>query len=231
MNLEVYCDESRTELFYRKPTEPGQYVLIGGIWIKSEKRKGYKDHIRNIRDSFNLFGEFKWNRVSPSRLEFYRQIVQFFFKSEARFRVIVLPAEKMDAIQFHRADQELMFYKFYYQLIHHWIEPFNRYSIFLDLKTNRLHNRTKTLKEVLQNSNIDSEVANVQALPSEELDILQLADVLIGAVGYHFHGLRTSDAKNTIIYEIEEGIGHPIRATNRDEEKFNVFLFHPDEAW
>lgn len=231
MNLEVYCDESRSDYFHHPPAESGSYALIGGVWIQAEKRSIYKGKIKKLRNIHSVLGEFKWNRVCPARQKFYRDIIKFFFRSEARFRAILLPAERLDALKFHQADNELMFYKFYYQLLHHWIEPFNRYHIFLDLKTNRLNNRINTLKEVLRNSSIASEITDVQALPSKDLDLLQLADILIGAVGYHFHGLNTSTAKNTILQEIEAHIGHPITPTNHAEEKFNIFLFSPEVIW
>jgi hypothetical protein len=74
-------------------------------------------------------------------------------------------------------------------------------------------------------------VASVQALPSEQLDLLQLADVLIGAVGYRFHGDGKSSAKWSVVTEIEERLGHKIVRTRKTEEKFNVFRWQPGGGW
>lgn len=229
MNFEVYCDESAQELFHNRPSGE-HYVLIGGIWIKSENREAYKNSIKELRERYNLHGEFKWKRVSPSKIDFYIEIVKWFFKSDIRFRTIVLRADELNAIKFHNQDNELMFYKFYYQLLHHWILDFNHYSIFVDTRTNRLHNRLKTLQECLNNSNLTSTVS-IQALPSNELDLIQVADLLIGAVGYKFHKRNTSEAKLEVIDVITKLLGREIFPTPKREEKFNVFRFRSGGGW
>lgn len=229
MRFEVYCDESRQENFVRREDGTAKQVLIGGIWIEAVRRQEYKDAIRELRDRHRVGAEFKWNRVSPSRGEFYRGLVDLFFESEMRFRCIVLPANELDAVTFAQADDELMFYKFYYQLIHHWILDFNDYRVFVDIRTNRVHDRLRTLERCLANANLTSTIS-VQALPSEDLDILQLADVLIGAVGYRSH-LGTSRAKLGVVEAVEAQIGHRIAATTRGEEKFNIFHFRPGGGW
>jgi hypothetical protein len=60
----------------------------------------------------------------------------------------VLPANQLDAIRFHHGDNELMFYKFYYQLLHNWILDFNTYRVFTDLRTNRVKQRLERLRQI-----------------------------------------------------------------------------------
>jgi len=231
MDFEVYCDESRAENFYDQVLGDESYVLIGGLWIEASEREDYKAKIKALRETHNVYGEFKWNRVSPSRQQFYLALVRLFFEEAMRFRCIVLPVSQLDAVQFHQADNELMFYKFYYQLLHHWILDFNRYRIFVDFKSNRVRSRLRTLRSVLQNANITSEILAVQALPSNQVDLLQLVDVLIGAVGYRFHQQRGSTSKLAVLNEIEDHLGHPIQPTPRREGKFNVFRFRTGGGW
>lgn len=230
MDFEVYCDESRQDYFWNRE-ESERYVLIGGLWIEADERQDYKNKIGRLREIYDVWGEFKWNRVSPSRQEFYSALVNLFFEEAMRFRCIVLPVQQLDAVQFHNADNELMFYKFYYQLLHHWILDFNRYRIFVDLKTNRVHNRVRALERVLRNANLTSKILSVQALPSRQVDLLQLTDVLIGAVGYRFHQTTTSTAKLAVVDAIETHLGHPIQPTSRRVPKFNIFRFRPGGGW
>ncbi len=231
MDFEVYCDESRQELFRCKKPNSTEYVLIGSLWLEASKREEYKNEIKKLRLEHNLRGEFKWQKVSPSRKNFYLQLIHLFFDSDMRFRVIVLAASELDSVKFHQADDELMFYKFYYQLLHHWILDRNTYRIFVDVKTNRVHNRLKTLKDVLSNANLLSNILQVQALPSCEVDFLQLVDVLIGAVSYSFHNRNRNPVKLQVIEKIEKSLGHPIQSTRKSEEKFNVFRFQPTGGW
>lgn len=229
MDFEIYCDESRQDLF--KTPVPGEnYILIGGICIKAADRQNFKKDVKDIRISHKILSEFKWNKVSPSKIDFYLDLITFFFDHEIRFRTVVLRADELSAVKFHQADNELMFYKFYYQLLHHWILDKNKYRIFVDTKTNRVHNRLKTLKECLANANLLSEV-DVQALPSEQVDFIQLADLLIGAVSYKFHNRSGSKAKLKIINNIESRLGRKISPTTRADQKFNVFRFRPGGGW
>lgn len=231
MRIEAYCDESRQDYMARENVEDGRYVLIGSLWLETDKRRLIKDEIRKLRQHHNVPGEFKWTRVSPSRLEFYKQLVDLFFAAPLRFRCIVLPANQLDAITFHGGDNELMFYKFYYLMLQAWILDFNTYRFFLDMKTNRVHQRLPKLKAVLQNSNRFANVEVVQALPSQQVDLLQFADVLIGAVGYRFHGAGTSTAKWALVRHIEAHLGQRIAPTSKREERFNIFLWRPGGGW
>ena len=173
MNFDIYCDESRQEYFTTPPRDSQErFVLIGGLWVITEKREHLKDQIRSLRVTHDVHGEFKWTRVSPSRLDFYLELINLFFSNDdMRFRCLVLPANQLDAVRFHDGDNELMFYKFYYQLLHHWILDFNTYRVFTDLRTNRVRQRLERLREFLDNSNRFADVASVQALPSEQLDL------------------------------------------------------------
>lgn len=66
-------------------------------------------------------------------------------------------------------------------------------------------------------------VENVQAIESKQSVLIQLVDVLMGAVGYKFNGYETSSAKLAVISRIEEHIGHVLKPTIKNQSKFNVF--------
>jgi len=233
MNFEIYCDESQQELFGSSDERRKEkFVLIGGLWIEAARREDIKTEIKRLRHKHKLHGEFKWIRVSPSKQTFYLELVDSFFAlSSMRFRCLVLPAPELDAIKFHGGDLELMFYKFYYQLLHHWIEDSNSYRIFVDMKTNRVGGRLERLREVLASANRLALVEQIQALPSNEVDLVQFVDVLIGAVGYAIHSREGSKTKLSVVSRIEERLGHRIHGTTRYTDKFNVFVWHPGGGW
>lgn len=231
MEFEIYCDESRQDLFSSKKAIKSKYTLIGGVWIEANKRQQYKDQIKAIRNNYKVFGEIRWNAVSPSKLDFYLEIINFFFNSDIRFRCIVIEKENLNLVRYHQSDQELGFYKFYYQLIHHWILDFNRYRIFVDFKTNKVKNRLHVLKAILSNANLSSEIIQVQALHSRDSVFIQLADLLIGVVGYAMHSYTSSPSKLRINEEIKKRLGHPIQPTKRAEKKFNIFQINLNGGW
>lgn len=231
MDFEVYCDESGLEALTRKDAH--LFTGIGGIWIPAEHRATLKQGITSIKEKYNIKGELKWQKFSPAYYELYKEIIDFFFLSGyIRFRVVLIEAAKIDHIKFNNEDAELGFYKFYYQLLHHWIFDFNKYDIFLDLKINRNKGRLKELKKVLDNANLTSDIKQVQGLPSEQSLGIQLADILTGLVVARFNNELTSKSKLSLIQYIEDKyLGKPIAATPKWEEKLNVFRMNLKGGW
>lgn len=225
MEIEIYCDESNQQLLVKEDADGRPYFSIGGIWLPSEKRTEFKQGIKAIREKENCFGEIKWNKVSPSRLNFYLQLVDYFFQQDLdlRFRCILIDTTKLDLSTYHQADQELGYYKFCYQLIKNWIDDFNSYSIFVDCKTNRNYDRLRILHSYLSKSNLLADIKSIQSLSSNEVVFIQLADLLLGAVTAKLNNATVSEAKLMVIKQIEDNLKNPIMPTARGVRKFNIF--------
>lgn len=231
MDFEVYCDESRPELFSSK--NPGaSFLAIGSVWLPADQKSYVKNDIKGLLKKHKLFGEIKWNKVGNKSINLYKDIITYFFLNEnLRFRVILVEQQLVDLVRFHQNDAELGFFKFYYQLLHNWILDFNSYRIFLDEKTTRKRDRLITLKKVLANSNISSIIDFIQALPSDEVLLIQLADLLTGLVNAKFNKQTTSPLKTELIEHTEGVLGKEINPTPKREEKFNIFKIHLGGGW
>ena len=133
----------------------------------------------------------------------------------------------------HNGDAELGFYKFYYQVLHHWILDQNEYTVFCDLKRNRDRTRLQTLQRVLNNANRTSVIKDVQSLPSPEVVLLQLCDVLLGAVSARINGRTDLGAtKEGVIANLERRLNRPrLGPTQKSEEKFNIFKIRLGGGW
>lgn len=234
MRFEVYCDESRPDLF--ASTKPqAQFMVIGGLWLKTDDRSRFKEEIHELRDEYRVGGEFKWQKVSPARLDFYKRLVDWFCSQgeELRFRCIAVDHKQVNLIRYHESDQELGFYKFYYQMLHHWVMDFNAYSVFCDCKEDRDRQRLHVLRRCLDASNLSSQVVRVQAIRSAESVLIQLADVLIGAAAARLNQTLTpASAKNSLVGHLESCLGRPrITHTFKNEQKFNVFVIDLQGGW
>lgn len=230
MNFEVYCDESGLEALTRKDAH--LFTAIGGVWMPADYRASFKDNMQLIMKNYNVQGELKWNKLSPAFYDLYAEVVEYFFKTQKlRFRVILIESETVDNILFNHGDTELGFYKFYYQLLHHWIFDFNKYDIFLDFKINRNKGRLNELKKVLNAANLTSGIKQVQALPSNESFGIQLADVLTGMVSAKFNKEISSPAKKNLIELAESHLKKSIAPSPKWEEKFNVFKINLKGGW
>lgn len=226
--IEIYCDECRQDLISNKKSinEHNQYIVLGGIWIAKEYREDFKNQFKALQTKYNVYGEVKWNKVSNSKLEFYKKVVKLFFKyseDKVSFRSIVIDAKKIDVDMYDKGSSELGFYKFYYQLIYHKVENNDQYSIFLDYRKDKSKRRAYELKQFINKKCKNNIIENVQFINSKESILLQVEDVIMGAVGYKFnYGYKgKSKAKNEIVKLIEKY--QIIDETSKNEKKFNIF--------
>jgi len=233
MRFEVYCDEAMPDLFTSRNPR-ARYLMIGSLWLPADLRNDIKQKITKLREQHGVWGEIKWTKVSRARLPFYLDLIDLFeaYGMDLRFRCIAVDSQQVD-MRWHDHDEELGFYKFYYQMLHHWILDFNEYRIFCDTKTNRDPKRLATLARCLSNANLSAEIANIQALPSRQLVLIQLCDLLLGAASSRINNtLRPGSAKESLVKRLEGHLGvERLAPTWRDAEKFNIFKIRLQGGW
>jgi len=233
MEIDVYCDEAYPDLF--SSTRPqAKFMILGSLWLQTDSREGYKQAIHDLRDRYLIGGEFKWRKVTPSKIDFYKSLISWFYdqKDNLRFRCIAIDYSQVDLMKFHDNDQELGFYKFYYQMIHHWIHDFNEYAMFCDFKSNRRRDRLNVLQQCLAHSNLSATIKIVQAVRSKESVLIQLTDLLIGIVSARLNqGTNTSTAKLELLKHLETLLGRKISSTPLNEKKINVFKINLNGGW
>ncbi len=219
--IDIYCDESCVEALFDKSSH--KYVIIGGISIPKDERERIKKLLKVIKEKYGLRGEMKWNKISPSSVQMYEELIDLVFNEKSiRYRAICIDSSSVDNNYFNEGSGELGFYKFYYQMLYHWLEEEQTYNIFVDHKINRNPHRVNILGQCLK-AKSRAEIKNCQAISSKESLLIQLADVLTGAVAAAFNKETKSNAKVAIKERIECAIGHQIFHTPLKEQKFNIF--------
>lgn len=232
MKFEVYCDEAHPDVF-TSANPRGQYLMIGSLWLPAGLREEIKQKVVELRQRHHAWGEIKWSKVSPNRQDFYIELIDLFFSygDNLRFRCIAVDRQQVD-LALHENDSELGFYKFYYQLLHHWILDFNEYRIFCDAKTNRDPKRLPVFQRCLTHANLSSEIQSIQSLPSREVILIQMADLLLGAASSRLNGtLQQGAAKTAVVQRLEAALGHRLAPTHKGEEKFNIFQIRLKGGW
>ncbi len=208
MDFEVYCDEAHPDVFTSKKPRV-QFLMIGSLWLPASVREEIKQEVLDLRQKHQAWGEIKWSKVSPNRQAFYLDLVDLFmnFGNELRFRCIAVDRTQLNLGMLDN-DGELGFYKFYYQLLHHWILDFNAYRIFCDAKSNRDRRRLPVLKSCLNHANLSSRITDIQSLPSREVVLIQLSDLLLGAASSRLNAtLRDGTAKHALAEHLDQSIG------------------------
>jgi hypothetical protein len=229
----VYCDESCHLEHDRIPV-----MAWGAVSCPAEDTRAIAEAVRALKAEHGLARDFeaKWSKVSPAKAAFYLALIDLFLADERlRFRGLVVPDKsKLDHARFDQSHDD-WYYKMYFTMLRPIFTAPHRYRIYLDVKDTRGGPKTRKLHEVLANSLFDFDrecIERVQQVRSHESELLQLADLLIGALTYANRGLASSTAKTAIVERLRQRLGpnaltrtSPFAAT-----KFNILVWRAQEA-
>ncbi len=232
MEYNIYCDES-----CHLPHDDSDIMVIGGISCPKEKVNFINKAIRDIKEKHSVykFAEIKWTKVSESKYDMYRELVDLFFDNTfLNFRaVIALQKKQLDYNHFHLSHDD-WYQRMYFLTLREMIDIGNKYHVYIDIKDTKGSEKIDKLKEVLNNVVgyfYDETVENIQLVRSDQIQLMQLADLLIGAVSYANRKLETNPAKVRLINYIEEKSGRGLQRTSpKGEAKMNLFKWSPREV-
>jgi len=228
----VYCDES-----CHLENDHYQTMVLGALWCPVEKSHEISVRIREIKAGHGLSTKFevKWTKVSPAQKKFYLDLIDYFFDNEdLHFRALIVPDKtKLQHDKFSH-DHDTWYYKMYFDMLKVILSPDSSYRIYLDIKDTRSAEKVKKLHEVLCNDMYDFQqkiIERVQTVHSKEIELLQLADLMIGAIAYVNRGIATSEAKLSLVERIRKRSHYTLtKTTLLLEKKVNLFRWHATEG-
>lgn len=218
----IYCDESCHMEHDRE-----SIMLLGSVWCPRPAVQANSAAIRALKETHRARGELKWVRVSPSRLDYFTEVLEFFFRTPGlNFRCLVVKDKSLlDHSYFNKGSHDSFYYKMYFYLLRNMMQVGDEYNVYIDIKDSRSQLSVATLGDVVSNSFHDFErrmLGRIQQVRSSESELLQLADFLIGAVGYANRNLSTSEAKLSLVERMRERSRLSLLySTPPWEEKFN----------
>lgn len=225
---DIYCDESCHLEHDREKS-----MVLGGVWCPDNMRKRIAREIRTLKVRYDLnpHYEVKWNKISKGKYDFYIALVEYFFTNpNLHFRGMVIPDKSILRHEDFGQTHDEFYYKSYFSLIKTLLQPGDHYNIYLDIKDTRGESKVRKLHDYLCNSKYDFDrdmIRRVQQVRSHELELVALADVLIGALSYVHRGFNTSSAKLAVIERIKRLSGYTLmQSTLYREDKFNIFVWH-----
>jgi hypothetical protein len=231
--VDVYCDES-----CHLEHDGHPIMVLGAASAEHDSIAELNHAIRalKVEHGYSPDWEIKWTRVSASRLPFYIALVDLFLgEPPLSFRAVVAHGkDQLAHDEFNQVHDE-WYYKMYYQLLCPLLDQASAYRIYLDIKDTRGGPKVAKLHEVLANKlhDWDWEIVNrIQIVRSDEVQLMQLSDFLLGAVSYANRGLNTSDAKLAVIRHLEHGAGVNFhRNTRITDTKVNLFHWKRRGTW
>ena len=109
------------------------------------------------------------------------------------------------------------------------LNPDFAHNIYIDIKDTKSREKVNMLEKVLRNDKYDyvkEIIKKVQQVRSHEVELVQLADLLTGAVSYINRGLNASEAKTELVEYIRQRSSYSlIKSTLIKERKFNIFIW------
>lgn len=226
MSIAIYCDES-CHLEHDESTVMG----LASVWAHRSSVRRLSAQLRDIKRRHNANGELKWTKVSASRIDFYQEIVDWFFENDAvHFRALIVPDKSvLDHHTFNSGSHDAFYYKMFFSLLNKIISPVEQNEIYIDIKDTRSKLKVQKLRDVLCNDRYDftgETISRIQHVRSHELELMQLADLFLGAVVYTQRGINTNPAKLAICKRIEARLERSIlNSTPLGNQKFNIFVW------
>lgn len=226
MEYNIYCDES-----CHLKSNNSKYMLIGAIYCPKIKVKEINNYIKKLKENYNLSNniELKWNKIDKKTENLYLDIIDYFFNNnDLKFRVMVIDKERLNHKKYNQTENDF-YHKAYYEMLKYIIDRNNSYNIYPDIKDTNSYYYHQVMLNYLKIKILDTNneiIKKVQPIKSYEAPILQINDILIGALSYSYRKLSDNDAKLNIIKKIDS-----LYPDNLDEtsysEKFNIFMWKP----
>ena len=227
----IYCDES-----CHIEHDESKAMVLGAIWCLKDKARATSERIREIkkRHGLNPHCEIKWVKVSTSKLQFFLDLVDYFFDcQDLHFRAVLIPDKTKLCHSQHNQTHDDWYYKMYFTMLKQIFDPREIYHIYIDIKDTRGGEKKAKLHDVICNSMYDFSktiIEWVQLVHSHEIEQIQLADLLIGGVCYVNRDLNTNPAKVKVAERIKERCKYSLKhSTLLKEEKFNLFRWEASE--
>lgn len=229
----IYIDES-----CHLENDGHPLMCIGYTKLASHNYEDYKDGIKRIKLKHKSPTEIKWNRLSLSRLDLYKELIDFFFENEIQFRAILVKnKDELNHEKYNKGDHNSFYYTLVFLLLKNpWVNHNNaEHHVILDIKDTRGKQRlnkleTRLSQEYRRRYNLTSPFRFFQHIRSDENEFLQLADMFIGAITFKARKLHkltsSSPVKIAIVKYLEIKSGYVLHdGTNPLEDKFNIFDF------
>lgn len=176
--------------------------------------------------------ELKWAKVSPAKLEYYKDILATFMGEQGiNYRGIIINKEYINNEFFGHTDDDF-YYRMQYLVIRNIAShKLAKYRLFFDYKdTWSSHKANNTVEFLNKTKRLAGNEFDAQPLRSDEVALLQVADFLNGLFAYANSALseQQSPAKKELVRTLEEVSGIcPTCDSPNASEKINILIWHP----
>jgi len=198
-------------------------MLLGSVCSAYNQVKRHTERIKELKEKHHYYGEIKWSNVSSSQYQFYKELIEYFFDTELTYRAVVVDKLKVHS-NYNGDNYDTFYYKMYYYLLNHNKNVEFAYNVYLDIKDDLSAYKVNKLKEILNTKY--GVFRNVQNIRSHESLLMQLNDLITGAISYNLNAAsKRVTAKIQLIDLIKHHAKSDLSGTSSySETKLNLFF-------
>lgn len=222
-----------------------RFTVVGGVCVRSAAIPILHQNIQAFRDAHNMHSELKWSKVSNQKENEYRNLIELFFTlnntNMVHFHCIIFDSHQANHGKYNNGDEDIGLSKLYYQLILHRFSKYYPHAGGMCVCLDRRNSSTSLndLRDML-NAGISkthgisgNPIKQVVSQDSHKDDILQLNDVILGAVGAARNGKhnlvtgKTSKRELTKMVLDKSGLITFEQDSARGVNRFSVWNMRP----
>lgn len=207
-------------------------MVLGALYCPAEEVDRLNRAIKALRQVHQYHTEIKWTKLIARQWQFYQALLDLLLQEEClRFKAIVVQNKRcLDHGRYNDGSHSNFYYKMAYYALRDFLVAGNNYRVYLDYMDTLGAEKCHKLEDVLRTGMRQTAEINVFTIRSFESQLIQLCDLLIGAVAYANRTdiPKQSGIKNQIIQYLEQKLYRKLdMGTPPWEEKFNLFKFSP----
>ena len=225
----VFCDES-----WRMTGSGNWFVAIGATVCDTSCVRSYAESARRLKARHGFRAGFKtgWTKISPAKAVFYRDTINMFLHCDnLRFVGLIGESgknpEEDGRVPRHRSREELD-----RRLLGAVLRGLHRYRVYTGVTDTRGGARLRRLRETvdaLPPGDGRPCVERIQQIRAGESELLQLTDLLTGALAWANRGRSGNAGKAAIVARLQERFGQeaPGDSFAPRDPKFHVSTWRP----
>lgn len=216
-----------------------RYMVLGGLVLDRKFETIFDKWFATYRDTRRMHGELKWAKVSANKLSEYKEVVDIvrYCNNRLAFKAIVVDTHQMNIKRYNNSDRDNAIDHMFYQFLVHM---FGRHLVGEDECIVTMDNRNSsqklaTLHEITNNGlrkQYDFQhypIREIRAMDSKDSCYIQIADILMGAIGYQVNGdcdkPNASRAKCEVMNHIlaQFSLDNFLKSTPKNRKEFSIW--------
>jgi len=221
-----------------------RFTVVGGICMHRDTVAGVYKTLSEYRVTLNMKSELKWSKVSDQKQAEYKWLVDYFFalnnSNHLQFHAIIFDSHQWNHRKYNEGEGDTGLSKLYFQLILHKFMkrcgPSGSLYVCMDHRNSKtsLEDLKKMLNAAcLRDNGLDGCLKQLVSKHSHDDDLIQLNDVILGAVCAARNGKHLvadyRKSKRILALDVLEksGLGSFDRDSPKDIHRFTVWNMRP----